>query len=65
MRIKRRAPGRHRRPARVILPALITLGVAGSALTGAAAAAAATHVSSMHYHGHHHVIVLPKMHYHG
>ena len=51
MRIKRRAAGRHRRPARAILPILISLGVAGSALTGAAAAAAATNVSAMHYHG--------------
>ena len=64
MRIKRSAAGRHRKPARAILPALITLGVAGSALTGAAAAAAATHVSAMHYHGRP-VAVRPMMHYHG
>jgi len=63
MRIKRRAAGRHRRPARAILPILISFGVAGSALTGAAAAAA-THVSAMHYHGHH-VVARPMMHYHG
>ena len=64
MRIKRRAAGRHRRPARAILPILISFVVAGSALTGAAAAAAATHVSAMHYHGHH-VVARPMMHYHG
>jgi hypothetical protein len=64
MRIKRSVAGRHRRPARAILPVLITVGVAGSTLTGAAAAAAATHVSSMHYHGRH-VIVRTMMHYHG
>jgi hypothetical protein len=64
MRIRRSAAGRHRKPARAILPVLITLGVAGSALTGVAAAAAATHVSTMHYHGRP-AIVRPMMHYHG
>jgi hypothetical protein len=64
MRIRRTAAGRHRKPARAILPALITLGVAGSALTGVAAAAATTHASSMHYHGHPAIVRL-MMHYHG
>ena len=62
MRIRRSTAGRHRRPARV-LPAILALGLAVSALIGAAAAAAATNVSTMHYHGHVHVA--PMMHYHG
>jgi hypothetical protein len=64
MRIRRSAAGRHRKPTRAILPALIALGVAGSALTGAAAAAATTHASAMHFHGRH-VIASPMMHFHG
>jgi hypothetical protein len=64
MRIRRSAAGRHRKPTRGILPALIALSVAGSALTGAAAAAATVHVSSMHFHGHH-VAVSRMMHFHG
>jgi hypothetical protein len=46
---------------RAILPAVLALGVAGSALT------AATLASAMHYHGHHlgRVAVAPRMHYHG
>jgi hypothetical protein len=61
MRIRRSTAGRHRKPARAILPAILALGIAGSALTGVAAA---THVSSMHFHGHH-VVVAPMMHFHG
>jgi hypothetical protein len=48
-----------------ILPAILTLGMAGSALTGVTAAAAATVAPMMHYHGHKTVTVAPMMHYHG
>lgn len=64
MRIRRSTAGRHRKPARAILPAIVALGIAGSALTGVAAVAATTSVSAMHYHGHH-LTVAPRMHYHG
>jgi hypothetical protein len=51
---------------RAILSAILTLGMAGSALTGVTAAAAATMAPAMHYHGHHvTVTVTPMMHYHG
>ena len=52
---------------RAILPAIVTLGLAGSVLTGVTASAAGViaapmmhhhgHVMAMHYHG--------RMHYHG
>lgn len=48
---------------RAILPAILALGMLGSALTGVTAAAAATGGPMMHYHGHVHVT--PMMHYHG
>jgi hypothetical protein len=44
---------------RAVLAALLTLGLAGSALTGVTAA---TGVTAMHFHGHH---VTPMMHFHG
>jgi hypothetical protein len=47
---------------RAILPAILALGMAGSALTGVAAATA-THVAAMHFHGH--VRVVKMMHFHG
>ena len=47
---------------RAILPAILALGMAGSALTGVAAATA-THVAAMHFHGH--VPVVQRMHFHG
>jgi hypothetical protein len=50
---------------RAILPAILALGMAGSALTGVTAAAAATVAPMMHYHGHKTVTVAPMMHYHG
>jgi hypothetical protein len=43
---------------RAILPAILTLGLAGSVLTGVTAGAAG--VTAMHYHGH-----MTAMHYHG
>jgi hypothetical protein len=49
---------------RAILPAIITLGLAGSVLTGVTAGTA--DVIAMHYHGH--VIAMHyhgRMHYHG
>jgi hypothetical protein len=51
MRIKRSTAGRHRRPARAILPSVLALVLAGLALTGIIATAAATHLSAMHYFG--------------
>jgi hypothetical protein len=45
---------------RAILPVILALGMAGSALTWAGAA----HVTAMHLHGHH-VTVAVKMHLHG
>ncbi len=42
---------------RAVVAALLTLGLAGSALTGVSAA---TGVTAMHFHGHH-----PMMHFHG
>jgi hypothetical protein len=44
---------------RAIVPAVLALGMAGSALTGVTAA---THVAAMHYHGR---PVIVGMHYHG
>jgi basic membrane lipoprotein Med (substrate-binding protein (PBP1-ABC) superfamily) len=50
---------------RAILPAILALGLAGSALTGVTAATAATSVLSMHYHGHVTIHPMTSMHYHG
>ena len=48
---------------RAILPAILALGMAGSAL-GVTAATAVTHAAAMHFHGHH-VTVVQRMHFHG
>jgi len=58
---------------RAIVPGVLALGMAGSALTGVTVATAATHartgaarvtvVPMMHYHGR--VTSAPMMHYHG
>jgi len=47
-----------------MLPAIIVLSLAGSALTGAAAATAATYVPAKRMHYHARVHVAPMMHYH-
>jgi hypothetical protein len=51
---------------RAILPALVTLGLAGSVLSGVTAGAGVIAAPMMHYHGH--VIAMHyhgRMHYHG
>ena len=48
---------------RAIVPAILALGLAGSALTGVTTATAATRAPMMHFHGR--VTVAPMMHFHG
>ena len=48
---------------RAIVPVILALGMAGSALTGVTVAAAATAAPMMHLHGH--KTAAPMMHLHG
>ncbi len=50
---------------RAIVPIILALGMAGSALTGVTAAAAATAAPMMHLHGHKTATPVVMMHLHG